>query len=330
MAIQVNGTQVIGNSRELTNIASVDATTAAAITAAGVGGGGIDGTIGGWQMVQGNISGTLNAVAWSQNGSQFVTAGSNGIVRTSPDGVTWTSRNSNGTGSNYFVLVNTAGNRWVIGGSDGWTFDSTDGVTWTKRFNTGYTLNGGFWDGTYFYVGAYGRLFRSSNGTSWTTIINSPMDIKDFVSNGSGLLVAVGNNISGNTWIQTSTNNGSTWTARAISGNPNLFDYTDVAYNGSNLYVAGGYAGQVATSTNGTSWTWQGYIHPGTVNDLLWDGSQFVTSGGNGKVSTSTDGVNWKTIVAGNVYDKNTYGITKNADVYVLVGAVQNIFVTAT
>ena len=42
MAIQVNGTQVIGNSRELTNIASVDATTAASITAAGVGGGGLE------------------------------------------------------------------------------------------------------------------------------------------------------------------------------------------------------------------------------------------------------------------------------------------------
>ena len=38
MAIQVNGTQVIGNSRELTNIASVDATTVAAMAAAGVGG----------------------------------------------------------------------------------------------------------------------------------------------------------------------------------------------------------------------------------------------------------------------------------------------------
>ena len=37
MAIQVNGTQVIGNSRELTNIASVDATTVAAFGAAGVG-----------------------------------------------------------------------------------------------------------------------------------------------------------------------------------------------------------------------------------------------------------------------------------------------------
>ena len=38
MAIQVSGTQVIGNSRELTNIASVDATTATAIGNAGVGG----------------------------------------------------------------------------------------------------------------------------------------------------------------------------------------------------------------------------------------------------------------------------------------------------
>ena len=39
MAIQVSGTSVINNSRQLQNIASVDSTTAASITAAGVGGG---------------------------------------------------------------------------------------------------------------------------------------------------------------------------------------------------------------------------------------------------------------------------------------------------
>jgi len=38
MAIQVSGTEVISNARALNNIASVDATTAASITAAGVGG----------------------------------------------------------------------------------------------------------------------------------------------------------------------------------------------------------------------------------------------------------------------------------------------------
>ena len=40
MAIQISGTEVISNSRGLNNIASIDATTAASITAAGVGGGG--------------------------------------------------------------------------------------------------------------------------------------------------------------------------------------------------------------------------------------------------------------------------------------------------
>jgi hypothetical protein len=38
MAIQVSGTEVISNARALTNVASIDATTAASITAGGVGG----------------------------------------------------------------------------------------------------------------------------------------------------------------------------------------------------------------------------------------------------------------------------------------------------
>ena len=40
MAIKVSGTTVVDDSRSLTNIASVDATTVTAIGAAGVGGGG--------------------------------------------------------------------------------------------------------------------------------------------------------------------------------------------------------------------------------------------------------------------------------------------------
>jgi len=46
MAIQVNGTTVIDNSRSLTNISSIDATTAAAFTAGGVGGAGFSLTAG--------------------------------------------------------------------------------------------------------------------------------------------------------------------------------------------------------------------------------------------------------------------------------------------
>tara|TARA_R110001592_G_scaffold61447_4_gene187254 strand:+ start:893 stop:2353 length:1461 start_codon:yes stop_codon:yes gene_type:complete len=75
MAIQVSGTQVIGNSRELTNIASVDATTAASITAAGVGGGGTrdfvaDGSITAGQGVGVTPNGKVSAVT-GLTGSNF-------------------------------------------------------------------------------------------------------------------------------------------------------------------------------------------------------------------------------------------------------------------
>jgi hypothetical protein len=65
MAIQISGTEVISNSRGLNNIASVDATTAASISAAGVGGGGtIDftasGAISAGDVVVLNSNGTVS------------------------------------------------------------------------------------------------------------------------------------------------------------------------------------------------------------------------------------------------------------------------------
>jgi len=59
MAIKVNGTTVINDSRALQNVASVDATTAAAISAAGVGGGA--GTLEAWVNFNGKSSGAIRA-----------------------------------------------------------------------------------------------------------------------------------------------------------------------------------------------------------------------------------------------------------------------------
>lgn len=65
MAIQVNGTQVIGNSRELTNISSVDATTVAAFGAAGVGGSDVP-TPPNWLSPSATVS---SSGTWSKPGS---------------------------------------------------------------------------------------------------------------------------------------------------------------------------------------------------------------------------------------------------------------------
>ena len=67
MAIQVSGTTVIDDSRNLTNIASVDATTVTAIGAAGVGGGGThdfvaSGAIANGDVVVLNSDGTVSVV----------------------------------------------------------------------------------------------------------------------------------------------------------------------------------------------------------------------------------------------------------------------------
>ena len=66
MAIQVNGTTVINNSRQLTNIASVDSTTVAALGAAGVGGSAT------WKVL-GTFSDSSTRVGNYQSGTTAVT-----------------------------------------------------------------------------------------------------------------------------------------------------------------------------------------------------------------------------------------------------------------
>jgi len=72
--LQVNSTDVITNARQLSNIASIDATTAAAITAGGVGGGGAadfvaSGAISNGNVVVLNANGTVSTVTGVSEGA---------------------------------------------------------------------------------------------------------------------------------------------------------------------------------------------------------------------------------------------------------------------
>ena len=77
MALKVGGTEVISNARALSNIASIDATTAAAIGAGGVGGGGTvdftaSGSLSNGDLVKLNSNGTVSVVAGGGAGSATV------------------------------------------------------------------------------------------------------------------------------------------------------------------------------------------------------------------------------------------------------------------
>jgi len=91
MAIQVGGTQVISNTQGLTNIASVDATTAASISAAGVGGGGTydfvaSGAISAGDVVALNTAGTGSVVSssnianWVGIATAAISSGATGTI----------------------------------------------------------------------------------------------------------------------------------------------------------------------------------------------------------------------------------------------------------
>ena len=127
MAIQVSGTQVISDARALTNVTSIDATTAASIIAGGVGGG----TFG--TGFEGVSSLNIGPVFWT--GTTFVATVSNNVFY-STDGSTWT-QNTNGFYSNN---DSTVGFMWGLG-AGGSVLGSMAAVDASTR-RVMYTSNG--------------------------------------------------------------------------------------------------------------------------------------------------------------------------------------------
>ena len=101
----------------------------------------------------------LFGLIWS--GTQFVGVGNSGIIRTSPDGLSWTYQNS-GTAES---LLNVAwsGTRFTAVGNHGTILTSPDGVSWTMQTSgTIIDLYGVVWSGSQFAtVGDSGAVFTS-------------------------------------------------------------------------------------------------------------------------------------------------------------------------
>ncbi|MFZ1640433.1 MAG: hypothetical protein WAV07_03150 [Candidatus Contendobacter sp.] len=109
---------------------------------------------------------SLSGVAWS--GSQLVTVGSAGAIRTSPDGIAWTTRTSGTTQDLYGVAW--SGAQFAAVGDGGTLLTSPDGIIWTTQSSgTTQLLFGVAWSGYQFIaVGAGGALLTSPDGIAWT------------------------------------------------------------------------------------------------------------------------------------------------------------------
>lgn len=217
---------------------------------------------------------TLTSVAWSANDGIWVAVGyqnattTGGVILSSSDGITWTSRQTVNT--NYFTSVarSEADDLWVAVGVGGIIYTSADGTTWTSR-TSGTTVQfnavarseaDDLWVAVGSSTGANATpLMRtSSDGITWSTVTLSTTGGLSSIaySESADLWIATGQTEgltpSGTIW---SSSDGSTWTNR-YSGSNVASTISSVAYSSSEgQWIAVGNQGTFYTSTDGTSWT---------------------------------------------------------------------------
>ena len=173
----------------------------------------------------------VSAVTWA-NG-QFVAVGnwccggtgSAAVVFTSPDGTTWTARDSAPAGNNVRLRSVAYGDgRYVAVGESGEVLWSADGVSWTAG-SSGTTegLKGvAFGGGVFVAVGWNRTVLRSTDGgASWSPATAASDDpgarIQGVTHTGTGF-VAVGGEPETWTRLAMTSPDGETWTRQQISG----------------------------------------------------------------------------------------------------------------
>ena len=304
MAIQVSGTEVISNSRALNNIASVDATTAASITAAGVGAGGIDGIFIGWTALKTRSASNRSVEGVAVNGNTVITASTAGYIQRSTDGgVSWVETRLNINSSNswdfFGILYNPDLSQWLLWNNGGDILYSTNnGASWASAQNKNTATDGIHqivWSGSQYVAAVRGGSQTSSNGTSWSSkhTFGAYDSYNNSIAYGNSTYVMSYADYGGGQYKVLSSTNGSSWTERVSGTNADVSGGI-VYFNGAFRYVRSDKL--LFTSTNGTSFTATStFLFAGFNARVMIDngsGGILVNPSGS-QVGYSSDGVNF-------------------------------------
>lgn len=233
----------------------------------------------------------------------FVAVGGGGTnrVMTSPDGASWTPRDTTMTnrwrsvtfGGGKFVTVSDAGSPSAK--------TSTDGVTWTAASSTPGTQWNSvtYGDGKYVAVGSSGASMWSTDGSAWTSA-SLPNYNWRAVTYGAGKFVAVTSSAATPTGQQVVTStDGVNWTPQSALATNNNWD--GITYGGGQFVAVSSNSPdtyQVMTSPDGVTWT--GRTTPGTGKEwtsVVYANGQYVAVADDrssaDSAMVSTDGITW-------------------------------------
>jgi hypothetical protein len=302
--------------------------------------------------VAATLQGDLNAVAFG--GGQWIAVGGGGRIFTSPDAFNWTARSSPTTQA--LVAVTFASSQYLACGAAGTLLTSPDGISWTARASgTTQLLNGiAGRTGAHVAVGDSNTLLRSSDGATWTPhVLTEPVADLRCAAILNNQFVIVGN--SGRVYTSP---DGVTWTSRASSG-PGGATYENVIYDGTQYIIttfggdivptanftnrpllltsfnpkvprfgiafgAGvtvvvGLGGDIATSTDGRTWTQRGSSGAEyRINSIASLNGRWFGGATYGPIFSSADGVTWNRLVG--TASNELLGWAYGANRYVGVG----------
>jgi hypothetical protein len=269
-------------------------------------------TVGTWiGRAQPVIQQAFTAVCWSPELRLFVAVGDGGKVVTSPDGITWTERNS-GTTTNLSTVVWCPELGLFVAAGGNPILTSPDGITWTQR-TTGIILHDLEWSpqrGIFVGVGPSGRLYTSPDGITWTNRTGQTATLSASYDYWSvcwsperALFVTIARYGSASGLVYTSPD-GITWTnrmlpiallIRSVCWSPRLGLFVAVADSGSANP-------KIVTSPDGITWTLRVPGGNAGLYSVCWADSvgQFIAVGTDPTspspglaVMTSSDGAGW-------------------------------------
>jgi hypothetical protein len=226
----------------------------------------------------------------------FVVVGSGGAVYSSPDGITWTFRNTGVTVS--WRGVSHGSGVWVVVGLGGVIRTSPDLVTWTPRTSgtTSALISVTRGPTLFVAVGVSGVVRTSPNGLDWTARTSpTTVQLNSVVWTGNFYIAA---GVSG---VYITSTDGITWLAGSVTltgGN----QVHGLSYQNSRLVGVGDGAAIISNTTttagglavsvlhNGPFTSGNGAINGVTVNPS----GNYVAVGVSGAVWFSSDGISWQ------------------------------------
>lgn len=218
-------------------------------------------------------------------GGTYVAVGDGGIIKSSTDAVTWFNRAS-GLPPNATLYAAAHGNgRFVTVGSSGNILTSENGISWTSRASTTNShLRAVVYAAGQFVVGGDNALLTSPDGLVWTNRTQSTFYYHFGLAYGNGIYMTA--TLGG---PPSSSPDGITWTTRSSppNGSPKAIAF------GNGLFVTVGTGGNIATSPDGTVWTARTSPTTSYLTNITFANNAFVAVCQGGGVVTSGDGITW-------------------------------------